>query len=408
MLFKLQRKTLIPAQVVGYAITLLVGAAVVLLAVQLYGDMKKLLTHQTEVFKGHTVTVSKNVTLFKTANKEAVYFDEKELEDLEKQEFVKSVSRFNSSLFNVSAYINLGDGHRFSTDLFFESVPDGSLDVESDAWHWDSTSDFLPIIIPEEYLQLYNFGFAESQSMPVISQSTVQQISFNIVVEGNGKRKTFTSRIVGFSGKINSILVPDDFLQWANAVYGTPVVTSTVKGETGTESAVRQPSRLLVEFNDASDERIPAFFEQKGLNINKTELENSKMVFLFRFALVFVFVIAAIIIVLSMAFIILSINLIVQKNKGLFVNLYNIGYPTSRIASFYQWVVSVITVADIAVAAVAALVVRGLYVEKLSAVFHIDGGTAPIILAAAVLAAIMLVVYNLLIRRIIRNSCRNV
>ena len=132
------------------------------------------------------------------------------------------------------------------------------------------------------------------------------------------------------------------------------------------------------------------------------------MVFLFRFALVFVFVIAAIIIVLSMAFIILSINLIVQKNKGLFVNLYNIGYPTSRIASFYQWVVSVITVADIAVAAVAALVVRGLYVEKLSAVFHIDGGTAPIILAAAVLAAIMLVVYNLLIRRIIRNSCRNV
>ena len=74
MLYKLQRKTLIPSQIVGYALTLLVGMSVVMLAVQAFVDLKPLLTQQTDVFKAHTVTVSKNVTLFKTANKEGIYF----------------------------------------------------------------------------------------------------------------------------------------------------------------------------------------------------------------------------------------------------------------------------------------------------------------------------------------------
>lgn len=392
VLAKLQRKTLIPTQIVGYALTLLVGVTIVLLAFQLYADLQPMLTQQTDVFKAHTVTVSKNVTLFKTANKEGVYFDQRELDRIQQQDFVKKVSRFTSSSFNVSASINLGDGHRMSTDLFFESVPDEYLDVQSDAWQWDSTSDFLPIVIPEDYLSLYNFGFAESQSLPVISQNTLSQVSFNIVIDGNGRHRMYTSRIVGFSGKINSILVPEDFLVWANRYFGAP--------------STDRCSRLLVEFTDASDERIPAFFEGNGLNINKSELETSKMVFIFRFALLFVFVIAAIIIALSMAFIVMSLNLIVQKNRDLFVNLYNIGYSTSQIARFYQRVVSIITVADLLLAVVAALVIRGLYVSRLQTIFSVGGGTLPIILTASILCLFLLLAYNGLIRRSVRSVVR--
>lgn len=50
MLLKLQRKTLLPAQLIGYAFTLLVGAAIVMLVFQLYADVKPLLTRQTNVF----------------------------------------------------------------------------------------------------------------------------------------------------------------------------------------------------------------------------------------------------------------------------------------------------------------------------------------------------------------------
>jgi len=391
MLFRLQKKTLIPAQIVGYAITLLVGVVIVILAVQLYFDVRPLLTQQTDVFKAQTVTVSKKVNLAKTVNKKGIYFAPDELESLQEQPFVKNVARFTSANFSTSASIELGNGlPGMSTDLFFESVPDGYLDVQSDQWHWDLASDFVPVVIPEDYLNLYNFGFAESQSLPVISQSTIEHITFSIHVAGNGKRQSFDGRIVGFSNKINSILVPEDFLLWANTEFGP----SEDKGS----------SRLLVEFADASDERIPAFFEEVGYDINQKELESGKMVFLFRFALLFVIAIAAVIILLSLAFIVMSLNLIIQKNRELFINLYNIGYSPSQMAHFYQLVVSIITLIDILVAAIVALNIRVLYVERLSSMFDIEGGTGSLWLTASALLFLLLSVYNILVRRSIRLS----
>ncbi len=390
MLSKLQRKTLIPAQIVGYTLTLLVGVTIVLLTFQLYSDVKPMLTEQTDVFKAHTVTVSKNVTMFKTASKEGIYFDDSELQKLESQEFIKKVSRFTSSSFEISASINIGNGHRMSTDLFFESVPDEYLDVQSDAWVWDSTSDFLPIVIPEDYLSLYNFGFAESQSLPVVSQNTLEQVSFNITIRGNGRERQYISRIVGLSGKINSILVPENFLTWANREFGN--------------METKRSSRLLVEFTDVSDERIPAYFENEGLNINKNELETSKLAFFFRLGIVFVIVIAAIIIVLSMAFIIMSLNIIIQKNRDLFVNLYNIGYSTRRIARFYQIVVSAITLADMLVAVIVALRIRAMYIDKLASLFQTTSTTGPILISAAALTLLFLIIYNWLIHRNIAKT----
>ena len=388
MLSKLQRKTLIPAQIAGYALTLLIGVAIVLLTFQLYKDLRPLLTQQTDVFKAHTVTVSKNVTIFKTANKEGLYFSDSELQELQEQRFVNKVAKFTSSSFSTSASINLGSGGRMSTDLFFESVPDEYIDVVSDRWQWDSNSNFLPIIIPEDYLNLYNFGFAESQSLPVISQGTIEQVSFQIHVWGNGKRRDFESRIVGFSNKINSILVPESFLQWANEEFG--------------KSEKQRNSRLLVEFSDASDEQIPPYFEERGLSINQNELESSKMVFFFKMAMLFIFAVAVIIILLSMAFIIMSLNLIIQKNRDLFVNLYNIGYSTKQIARFYQLVVSVITIADLLLASIVANCIRGAYIKRLSSLFETVGNGSAIWLTATVVC--LLAVYNILIQRTIQRT----
>lgn len=391
MLRKLQRKTLIPAQIAGYALTLLVGAAIVLLSLQVYCDMKPLLTQQTDVFKAHTVTVSKNVTVFKTANKEGLYFSDRELDKLRGQDFVKNVAQFRSASFATKAAISF-EGQRMSTDLFFESVPDGYLDVESDDWRWDSTADFLPIVIPEDYLNLYNFGFAESQSLPVVSAPVLSQITFSIYVEGNGKSKVYNSRIVGLSGKINSILVPDDFLQWANREFGAAQEHST--------------SRLLVEFTDATDERIPQYFEANGLNINKSELESSKMTFFFKLAMLSVTIIAVIIIVLSVAFIIMSMNLIVQRNREMFVNLHNIGYSIREIARFYKVVVSIVTVVVLLVATMLVLWARGLYDARLSSLFDTGGSFVPTLVGGALLLVVTLVVCTTLTSRAIKGAIK--
>ena len=388
MLKRLHKKTLIPAQIAGYAATLLVGVTIVMLSVQMYCDIKPVLTQQTDVFKNHAVTLSKTVSALNSINKEGIYFTDEEIADIQSQSFVKNVARFNSSAFHTSATFDLGP-QAFRTDLFFESIPDEYIDVESEDWAWDTTSDFIPIIIPEDYLSLYNFGFAESQSLPVLSQNTIEQVNFTIRLVGNGRQRDFRSHVVGFSGKINTILAPEAFLTWANREFASEAGGNT--------------SRLLVEFSDASDEHIPAFIEEHNYNVKQDELETSKMVFFFRLAIVFVIAVALIIILLSVAFIIMSLNLIVQKNRDLFVNLYGIGYSPRQIAHFYQTMVSIITLADLVVATVVAILLRGIYMEKLATIFQIEGSILPILISAVVLAVVLVIAYNIIVLRTIRN-----
>ena len=97
MLKRLQRKTLIPTQIAGYAATLLVGAAIVMLACQLYADLRPLLTQQTDVFRGHAITLSKNVGALQSLNKRGIYFTEREIEERERQPGVAQGARFTSS-----------------------------------------------------------------------------------------------------------------------------------------------------------------------------------------------------------------------------------------------------------------------------------------------------------------------
>ena len=50
-------------------------------------------------------------------------------------------------------------GLHMSTAMFFESVPDEYVDVNLDKWEFDENERVVPIIIPRNYLNLYNFGF---------------------------------------------------------------------------------------------------------------------------------------------------------------------------------------------------------------------------------------------------------
>ena len=352
MLFKLQKKTLIISQIIGYAFTLLIGATIILVTSQFYFDIKPLLSQETDLFKTKAVVVSKNISVFKSINKEKIYFTDEEFKELENQPFIKNISKFNNASFKIKAYTKESKKvPGFYTDLFFESIPQKYLDVETEEWDWNPSLDFIPIIIPENYLKLYNFGFAQSQGLPVLSKNTISLIEFNIKVSGNNQIKRYRSKIVGFSNKVNSILVPEDFLLWANKEFGRGDKNKT--------------SRVLIEFKNPSDKAILKYFNENNYSISKDKLEFSKLVFFFKLALLFVFFIALVIIILSISFIIISLNLIIQKNKELILNLYNIGYNHNRIAKFYQIFISSTTVLLIIIAIFISNFTRNYYIEKI-------------------------------------------
>ena len=371
MLYKLQRKTLPKAQLLGYSFALMISVALLGGIWQLYKDVKPLLEEQTDIFSSNYAVVSKPISVVGSLQKESIYFTPEEQEALQKESFVKSMAPFSVATFKIMAYTHEGDGELplFATDLFFESIPDKYIDVKSDQWQWTPSRSFVPIIIPENYLSLYNFGFAQSQGLPVLSKGLIDKISFGLRLSGNGKE---------------AVLVPEDFLAWANQTYGTP--TSHV-------------SRLLVEFYDPSQQEILSYFKAHNYAISKDELELSKMRFFFSSALWTVVGIALLILLLSVAVVVLSLHLILQRNKEQIRSLLSIGYTPVQIARYYQWIVCFFTLGAIIAALVLCYVLRNLYIAKLSQLFPLTPADFTLPLAAFVLAIFLCVLYSVILIR---------
>lgn len=393
MLRKLQRKTLPKVQVIGYALTLFIGTVIILISVQFYLDIQPLLMEETDLFSKNAAVISKQVSInnaFDEKNvvrKSSIYFTNEEIEELKDQDFIKKIAKFENARFEIEIELDDNRISGLTTELFFESIPDEYLDLQPKSWNWDPSDNYIPIIIPEDYLNLYNFGYAQSKGLPVISKLIATNVNLNIWIEG--RNKAFSGNIVGFSNKINSILVPEDFLNWANAKFGTPQPETT--------------TRLLIEFTDPTDKDIIAFFNEKNYSINEDKLELSKLIYIFKSAFAFVLFVAIIIVILSFAFILLSINLIFEKHRDTIVNLYNIGYSNRQIARFYQFFISIVTGIILIGAMLTGLSTRLFYQQTLISSFMADTSKNWMILMGVVMAVTLLFTYNILVMKSVKR-----
>ena len=395
MIWILQRKTLIPVQIIGYAITLIIGVSIALTTVVGYLDIKPILDSESEVLNDNAVIVSKKISVLQTVNKQSIYFTKDELKEFEEEPFVKNISFFNKATnFKISLS---AEGMPFSTEMFFESIPDRFLDkkINQDPnWQWYEDSEFVPIVIPENYLQLYNLGFAESQNLPVLSEEFISNTAkFTINIKGNDREQSFESGILGFSKKINTILVPESFLNWANKEFGN--------------YQDRQVNRLLVEFNDPNDERIIEYLEDNNYIVNQEKLERNKLTFFFKLSFLFVFIIAIVIVLLSISFILISINLIFHKNKEVLRNLYNLGYNNIQISTFYNIVISGVTCFSVISSIILTTYIRSVYAKKLVSYFDVELDHTMIYMIASTIILILLFSLNIIIFRRVKKIIIN-
>ncbi|TDH24072.1 hypothetical protein EXU57_16460 [Segetibacter sp. 3557_3] len=184
-----------------------------------------------------------------------------EINNLRKQPFVDAVGELTSSRFKISAQ-SPSDRFPFYTDLFFESVPDAFIDVKSSDWHWQPGSTNIPLIIPNQFLDLYNFGFAPSQNLIQLTQAMVMTIPVVINVQFHGQTVPFTGRVVGFSDRISSVLVPQNFLEWANRQFGTQQSTKT--------------SRVVIQTSDPGNPALVRYLKDNGMVTDADKTRFSK------------------------------------------------------------------------------------------------------------------------------------
>lgn len=346
LIWKLLRHHISVAQLAGFFLANLCGMVIVLLGIQFYNDVLPIFTQSDSFLKKDYIVVSKKVSTLGSFLGRSNQFSNVDIEEVKEQPFTESVGPFTSSHFQVSAGLGI-EGIQMSTAMFFESVPDEFVDIETDKWRFTPGDGTIPIIIPRNYLNLYNFGFAQSRSLPQISEGLMGTISLDIRIAGKGKRDNYKGRIVGFSNRLNTILVPDAFMKWANTQYA--------------EGKQKGPSRLIIEVNNPTDERIARFFEDKGYETENDKLDNGKAAWFLKIIVGIVLSVGLVISILSLYILMLSIFLLLQKNTYKLENLLLIGYSTRKVAFPYQAMTVLLNGLVLVLSTVIVLLVRHVY-----------------------------------------------
>ena len=188
-----------------------------------------------------------------------------EITDLKQQPFVEKIGTLTPSRFRVGVQ-SISKQIPFYTDFFFESVPDEFLDVNTPDWQWNETSTFIPMIIPNMFLDMYNFGYAQSQHLPQLSQELIKSLPVQIDIQTPAGIVNYYGKVVGFSDRISSVLVPQPFMDWANKKFGTGLNI--------------QPSRVTIQTSDASGSDLMAYLSKHNLSTNteKTRFEKYRSI----------------------------------------------------------------------------------------------------------------------------------
>ena len=385
LVWKLMRRHISLGQLAGFFFANLCGMVIVLLSIQFYQDVAPVFTEGDSFMKKDYIIVSKKVSTLGSFVGKSSTFSNAEIEEIEEQPFTRGVGEFTPSQFKVSTGVGMEQlGLNLSTAMFFESVPDKYVDTSLEGWQFEPGQEEIPIIIPRNYLNLYNFGFAQSRNLPQISEGVINMVNLEVRISGGGRMDTYKGRIAGFSNRLNTILVPESFMAWANTHYG--------------ENGIRKdPSRLIVEVNNPTDERIAQFFRERGYDTEDDKLDAGKTTWFLKVIVGIVLSVGLLISALSFYILMLSIYLLLQKNTTKLENLLLIGYGPNRVAFPYQSLTILLNAVVLVLSVGIVLYVRTLYLDLVEQMFpSLNAGSWWLMLVVGILLFVAVSMFNIM------------
>ena len=379
LVWKLLRQHISVPQFIGFFFANLFGVMIILFGFQFNNDVVPVFTSGDSFMKNNYLIVSKTIGTANALSGQSNTFANSEIDELKEQKFVSGVGRFTSAAYKVDATMGVKGVNILNSELFLESVPDKFVDVPLDKWQYDEGSKTVPIILPRSYITMYNFGFAQSRSLPKISEGLVGMVDFTLFVHGNGKEGQFKGRVIGFSSRLNSILVPQSFMEWSNKEYSADIDN--------------QPTRLIVEVDNPTDSKVTTYMENHGYDTADNNMDAEKITYFLKLLVSIVMVVGLVISVLSFYILMLSIYLLVQKNSTKLENLLLIGYSPASVALPYQILTLALNLSVLVIALVALVFARNYYLETIAMLFpEISEGTmlGSVLLGLALFAIVSL------------------
>lgn len=325
LLFRLLRKNVNFWQIAGFALANLVGAVIVLFGIQAYKDAAQVLKSPDSVLSGSFLVLSKPVsavnTLAGALGAGPRSFNEKEIGEIASMAGVSAVATFRTAQFPVYGGISYA-GFDMSTEMFIESVPDEFLDLDPKVWTASPDSDIIPIVIPQTYLNFYNYGFAAARGTPQLGEELFSMVPIRLIIRGREGHRNYTGRIVGLTDRLNTILVPEDFLIEANERFAT--------------KTPKAPTRVIVEAGSEASKELMDHINEEGYVIDGGSEDAVRMLAVVRMIISIVVALGLLVSALAFFLLLISILLLIEKNRYKNDTLHQLGYPDRMIALPYQ------------------------------------------------------------------------
>lgn len=391
---RLLRKNMSPARIAGFVLSNFIGLAIVIAGLQFFQDVKSIYSDDDGFIRKDYLVVNKKVTSANTVDGQAAAFTEEEVADMEAQPWVRKVGRFSSVDYRVTASVQTG-GRGMSTYMFFESIPSEFIDVAGSQWGYEPGSQEVPIIISKDYLTLYNFGFASSAGLPQLSESFMGGIPLRLSVasEDGTRRADFSGRVVGFSNRLNTILVPQEFMEWSNARFGTP------------QASRKGASRLIVDVSSPGDVAIAPYLESHGFEV-AGDKRGSQASFLLNVITGIILAVGVVITVLSFFILLLSLTVLMEKNREKIHALLQLGCPLRAVGAPYRTLTAWSCGAALLLALAAVYGFRLTYLHQLEGLGGGHGGLWLAPLVGVALTAAVITLNMAAVSRRVRSSWR--
>ena len=388
---RLLRKNLSKVQLAGFILSNFIGLAIVIAGIQFYADVRAIWDKEDSFINQDYIIINKRVTASHMLGSADSGFTPAEIADLEKQPWIRRVGTFSSADYEVKAYMEQG-GRPMSTYMFLESIPNDFIDIEATNWTFQPQDSIVPIIISKDYLTLYNFGFATSAGMPQITEGMLSSIPVKLKLSSKtGKKEMMLpARIVGYSGRLNTILVPEEFMKWSNGELGS-----------GKQEASQ---RLVLDVKSPGDVAINDYLESHSLE-RAGEGNGAQAAYFLKLVAGVVIAIGALITFLSFFILLLSVALLMQKNRAKLHTLIMLGYDLKDVGKPYEKITVYAGIVSYVLAIIAMLIFRNIYISGIESLSGNDKvGVAVSLLCGLGLVLIIMIVNIISIRHKVKSA----
>ena len=286
-----------------------IGVLLLLCSIQLYININALLKNKDPKKDGYDyIAITKNISNENMASSHS--FNDADIAEIKKQSFIDDAAAFLSNKFVTKA--NGGATLPFSSDIFLESVNEKFIDTLPPSFTWKEGDNTIPLIISSDYLELYNSVFAPSRDLPQFSEKSISSLIIGIDCEGLGGTQTFRGNIVAMSDRINTVIVPESFLKWANQHFAN--------------SPKAEPNKILLKTKDANNPDLLAFLQQKDYHVNKDKTRFGRIKQILQAIVSGLAGFGVLVILLAMVLFSFYLQLMIARSKENLQLLLTIGY----------------------------------------------------------------------------------